>query len=59
MKEKQECTFWATTERKPIVQNGSVKLPDGSEMKFKSKNEYKAWRKKMQKEIVALRKAGK
>lgn len=58
MKEKREMTFWATTERKPIVATGSVQLPDGNEIKFKSKNEYKAWRKQAKKDIVKARKAG-
>lgn len=59
MKEKREITFWETTERKPLVQSGSVKLDDGNEIKFKSKNEYKAWRKKAKEDIKRLRKAGK
>jgi hypothetical protein len=56
MKEKIPCTFLATIERKPIVAGGSVKLPDGREIKFKSKNEYKQWRKQAQKDIAKARK---
>ena len=59
MKEKLECTFWSTKERKPIVQDGSVDLGEGKEIKFKSKNEFKAWRKKVKADIKRLRKAGK
>lgn len=58
MKEKQEITFWATKERKPLVQTVSVALPDGGEIKFKSKNAYKAWRKQAKKDIKKMRKAG-
>ena len=58
MKEKRQVTFLATIERKPIVAGGSVKLPDGNEITFKSKNEYKVWRKQAKKDILKARKAG-
>jgi hypothetical protein len=58
MKEKRQVTFLATIERKPIVASGSVKLPDGREITFTSKNEYKAWRKQAKKDILKARKAG-
>lgn len=59
MSNKQEVTFWATKEREPIVQSGSVALPDGGEIQFRSRNEYKAWRQGMKKQLKALRKVGK
>ena len=58
MKEKRQLTFLATIERKPIVASGSVKLPDGNEITFKSKNEYKKWRTQAKKDIKTARKAG-
>ena len=58
MSEKRMHTIWATNERKPLVQSGSVQLPDGSEIKFASKNAYKAWRKQAKKDIKKMRKAG-
>jgi hypothetical protein len=58
MKEKIQATFLATIERKPIVQTGSVKLPDGREITFKSKNEYKEWRKQAKKDIKKAIKEG-
>jgi hypothetical protein len=58
MKEKRLVTFLATIERKPIVASGSVKLPDGKEITFKSKNEYKQWRKRAQKDIAKAIKEG-
>lgn len=58
MSNKLQVTFWATKERKPLVEVGSVKLPDGGEIKFKSKNEYKAWRQQAKKDIKRMRKAG-
>jgi len=58
MKEKTQCTFLATIERKPIVASGSVKLADGNEITFKSKKEYKARRKQAKKDILKARKAG-
>lgn len=59
MSNKREVMFYATKERKPIVGGGTVTMPDGSEIEFKSRNEYKAWRRMMKQELNKMRKAGK